>query len=120
MFTNKIKDIKFTNNDFRYIKDIKFEPNDFVYLDPPYLGTSQYKTKWKEQDEKDLYDLLDYLHSNNVKFALSNFADGINHTNEYLSRWCKNYNIHNLEDNHCHANSVSKIDKKQEILITNF
>jgi len=116
----KTKNINFTNNDFRYIKDIEFKENDFVYLDPPYLNTSQYETIWNEQDEKDLYELLDYLHSNNVKFALSNFADGKKHSNTYLKLWCKDYNIHYLNDNHTNLEGISKKGKRQEILVTNY
>jgi DNA adenine methylase Dam len=117
---DKIKHIKFTNNDFRYIKDIDFKENDFIYLDPPYLHTSQYEIKWNEQDEKDLYNLLDYLHNNNVKFALSNFADGKNHDNEYLKEWCGKYNIHYLNNKHTNLDGISKKGKRQEILVTNY
>lgn len=119
-FAKNIKHINFTNNDFRYIRNIEFKKNDFVYLDPPYLGTSQYETRWTEQDEKDLYELLDYLHSKGVKFALSNFADGKNHSNEYLAKWCKNYNTYYLNDNHTNLEGISKKGKRQEVLITNY
>lgn len=118
--SNKINYISFTSNDFRYIKDIEFNKNDFVYLDPPYLGTTQYKVRWYEKDEEDLYNILDYLNASGVKFALSNFADGINHTNEYLRKWCGKYNVHNLEDNHERLESISKKGKRQEILISNY
>lgn len=114
------KNIKLSNNDFRYIKDIEFKENDFVYLDPPYLNTSQYETIWTEQDEKDLYEILDYLNSKGIKFALSNFADGKKHTNDYLCKWCNNYNIHYLEDNHTNLEGISKKGKRQEILVTNY
>ncbi len=116
----KNKNIKFTNNDFRYIRDISFLKNDFIYLDPPYLNTSQYETIWTEQDEKDLYSLLDYLHSKNIKFALSNFADGKKHNNIYLKQWCGKYNIHYLNDNHTNLEGISRKGKRQEVLITNY
>jgi len=119
-FQENIQHINLSNNDFRYIKNIEFKENDFVYLDPPYLGTSQYKTKWTNDDEKDLYELVDYLHSKNVKFALSNFADGVNHTNEYLAKWCSKYNIRNLKDKHERLNGISNLNLRQEILITNY
>lgn len=116
----KNKNIILSNNDFRYIKDIKFKEDDFVYLDPPYLNTSQYETIWNEQDEKDLYEIVDYLHSKNVKFALSNFEDNKKHNNIYLKQWCKNYNITYLNDNHTNLEGISKKGKRQEILITNY
>lgn len=116
----KNKNINFSNNDFRYIRDIDFKENDFIYLDPPYLNTSQYETIWTEQDEKDLYELLDYLHNKNIKFALSNFEDNNKHNNTYLKQWCKNYNIHYLSDNHTNLDGISKKGKRQEVLITNY
>ena len=119
-FQQKIKNINFTTNDFRYLYNINFQENDFIYLDPPYIGTSQYKTKWTGKDEQDLYKLLDYLHSKNIKFALSNFADGINHTNEYLAKWCGKYNTYYLNDNHEKLEGISKQGKRQEVLITNY
>lgn len=119
-FKNKLNNINLSSNDFRYIKNIDFKDNDFVYLDPPYLNTSQYKTKWTIKDEQDLYDLLDFLDNKNVKFALSNFKDGVNHTNEYLSKWCKKYNIHNINDKHTNLTGISKKNNRQEILVTNY
>ena len=58
--------------------------NDFVYLDPPYLlGCATYNESngWTEQDEKDMYKLLEQLDSKGVKFALSNVIQhkGKNH-----------------------------------------
>lgn len=119
---SKLNKINLVNGDFRFIKDVNFDKDDFVYLDPPYLGTSQYKTKWTEDDEKELYIILDELNDKGVKFALSNFADGKNHTNEYLSKWCGKYNIHNLNDNHFRLNAISENKNlgRQEILITNY
>ena len=119
-FKQQITNIKFVNNDFRYLKDISFEYNDFIYLDPPYLKTTQYKTRWYDKDEQDLYEMLDFLNDKNIKFALSNFADGKNHTNEYLSKWCNKYNIHNLTDNHERLIGISKQGLRQEILVTNY
>lgn len=119
-FSKVLCKFNFTNLDFRYLNTVDFKPLDFVYLDPPYIGTSQYKTKWSVQDEKDLYQLLDKLNDKGVRFALSNFKDGVNHTNNYLATWCSGYNIHDLVDNHCHANTISKMGERQEILITNY
>ena len=119
-FSKKLKGIKLTNNDFRYLYSVGFNKDDFVYLDPPYLGTSQYKTKWNEKDEVELYKLLDYLNEKGVKFALSNFKDGENHNNEYLRKWCGKYKMHELKDKHFHLEGISKRGTRQEILITNY
>ena len=114
------KKINLTNNDFRYIADIDFKENDFIYLDPPYLNTTQYETKWTEQDEKDLYSILDILNKKGVKFALSNFEDGKKHNNKYLSEWSRRYKVIYLNDNHTNLEGISKKGKRQEILITNY
>lgn len=121
-FPEKVRSVKLTNNDFRYYYEVAFNKDDFVYLDPPYIGTTQYKVRWTKEDEIELYSLLDYLNENKVKFALSNFADGENHTNEYLSKWCSKYNIHNLNDKHSNLSGIRKDNSKQrqEILITNY
>ncbi len=120
IFPQKIKEIELSNNDFRYYYDIKYHENDFVYIDPPYLGTTQYKIKWNNEDELELYKFIDYLDSMGVKFALSNFEDGVNHTNAYLKENVGKYNIHKLTDNHSNLTGISKKGKRQEILVTNY
>lgn len=119
-FYEKIKDINFSSNDFRYLYEQDFNDNDFIYLDPPYLNTTQYEMKWTEKDEVELYELLNFLNNKGVKFALSNFKDGINHDNKYLSSFYKNYNIHNLNDNHSNLEGITDKKKRQEILIINY
>lgn len=120
-FPERLNHFHFMNQDFRFFLNCNFDKNDFIYLDPPYLGTSQYKMKWNSQDESDLYNMLDYLDSKGVNFALSNFADGKNHTNEYLKKWCGKYNIYNINDKHSILTGrIKKSNERQEILITNF
>jgi len=43
------------------------------------------KNGWKEQDEKDLLNLLDRLNENNIKFALSNVLESKGNSNNILS-----------------------------------
>lgn len=118
-FQERVKTIKYINKDFSFLYETEFKENDFVYLDPPYLGTSQYKDRWSEDDEVRLYEVLDYLDSKGVKFALSNFKDGVNHDNAYLSRWMGKYNVIDLEDNHRALNRFNK-SNRIEVLVTNY
>lgn len=65
--------------------------HDFFYFDPPYLITqAPYNAQWSERDEKDLYEILDSLHSRNKNFALSNVLQSNGKSNELLKKWSKN------------------------------
>lgn len=119
-FPKDIKYINLRNDDFRFVKDLEFGKNDFLYFDPPYLGTTQYKIRWDKKDECDLYETLDLLNKKSVRFALSNFEDGKNHTNEYLKEWCKNYHIHYLSGGHENLKNKRDYAPRQEILVTNY
>lgn len=128
VFVEHIKkiNITFTNNDFRILKLKKLKPNDFVYCDPPYLiTTANYNENggWKEKDEIDLLNLLDKIHRNNVKFALSNVLEHKGKSNDVLKEWSKNYNIHYLNYNYGNCNYQTKDKSKNssiEVLITNY
>lgn len=124
-FINKIQDmdISFINKDFRYFNTYNFNNQDFIYCDPPYLITSaSYNKYWMEQDEKDLLDFLDNLHSKNIKFALSNVLESKGKSNGILKEWSNKYNIHYLDKNYSNSNYQRKeIHKKDiEVLVTNY
>ena len=69
-----IKDVQFSNCDFRKFFDILRERNSddtFIYCDPPYLGTDDnYSHSFTEQDSRDLFDLLT---ASGCKWAMSEF-----------------------------------------------
>ena len=130
LFVNAIhnKNIEFLCNDFRDVNLSELGLNDFVYCDPPYLisgavyqdGKRGFKG-WNQQDDIDLYDLLDSLDERNIKFALSNMLESKGIKNEYLIDWSKKYNIHNLRANYNGSNYQRKAGKKDaEVLITNY
>lgn len=124
-FINKIQDmnINFINKDFRYFNTYNFNNKDFIYCDPPYLITSaSYNKYWTEQDEKDLLDFLDNLHSKNIKFALSNVLESKGKSNGILKEWSNKYNIHYLDKNYSNSNYQRKETNKKdiEVLITNY
>lgn len=114
-------DYIFSNNDFRKINISKLSDNDFIYCDPPYFNSvAAYNENggWTEQDEKDLLYLLDTLHSQGVKFALSN---NLKYDNPLLEDWRKKYNTHYLNGDYSNCNYQKKDKSKDvEILITNY
>lgn len=126
--TIKQKDIIFLNNDFRELKIEKLSNRDFVYLDPPYIlscgvyqdGKRGFKG-WNQNDEIDMFNLLDELNNNNIKFALSNLLESKGNINEYLLERCKKYNIQEINMNYKGSNYQRENNKKdKEILVTNY
>ena len=121
----KDKNIMFLNNDFRGLKVDKLNENDFVYCDPPYLitcATYNEKDGWNEKCEKDLFDLLDRLNSQGVKFALSNVMFSKGKTNDLLFEWSEKYNVHHLDYTYqnCNYHTKDKETKPDEVLVTNY
>lgn len=116
---------EFLCSDFRTVDLSSLGTGDFVYCDPPYLiTTASYNEQdgWNEQDEKDLLALLDKLHEQNVKFALSNVTVHKGRRNEILLRWAEKYHMHKLDFNYKNSNyhGKNKEEETQEVLITNY
>jgi len=122
----KNTNIMFINKDYRELKINKLTKNDFVYCDPPYLITcASYNERggWGKKDEIDLLNLLDKLHNNNIKFALSNVLESKGNSNDILKEWSQKYNIHNLNVKYGNANYQRKEkddSTTKEVLITNY
>ena len=128
-FVTKIKekDIIFLNNDFRELKIDKLSNKDFVYLDPPYIlscGVYQDGKRgfngWSIDDEKDMFNLLDELNNNGVRFALSNLLESKGNINEYLVERCKKYNIQEINMNYNGSNYQRTNKRDKEIIVTNY
>lgn len=130
-FINRLKgkEYKFSNLDFREFDISILNSNSFVYADPPYLitcATYNEQGGWSEKDEKDLLEFLDKLHSNNIKFALSNVLRSKGKANSILINWAnKNsnkYKVINLSFDYNNSNYQVK-DKNsvtEEVLIINY
>ncbi len=123
-----IKNITFTNKDFREFNIDNLKENDFVYCDPPYSitcgvyqdGKRGFKG-WKEQDDIDLFNLLDKLNNKNIKFAMSNMIESKGNVNTKLLEWAEKYNINYLHMNYNGCNYQRKVrSKDKEVLITNY
>lgn len=113
--------VEFKLSDFRQ-KDIKqLDENDFVYCDPPYfnsMATYNENCGWTEKDEEDLLFMLDTIHNQGCKFALSN---NLKYNNPLLEEWKEKYKVHYINGDYSNCN-YHKIDRSKdiEVLITNF
>lgn len=117
----KQKNIQFHNLDFLdFFKQIDFQEDDFVYLDPPYLITfSEYNKLWNEETERRLLDFLEWLDTQNVKFAVSNVSHYKGKVNQQFSEWSRQHNSFDIKSNYISYHDNSKKEFK-EVLITNY
>lgn len=122
-FTNH--NTKIYNRDFRDLLSTEnFSEGLFVYFDPPYLGaTATYNENngWNENDEKDLYKILEYLTEHNVKWAVSNVINNKGKVNQMLKDWINNHNVnvHTFNDFTYSACGKGNSEAK-EVLVTNY
>ncbi len=117
----KNNEVHFLNYDFReYFKQWNFKPGDFVYLDPPYLiANSEYNKIWKEQDEKDLLQILDKLNAMGVKFAISNLLQHNGQQNDIFIEWSKKYTVCNISSNYINYHDNTQ-KSSIEVLVKNY
>lgn len=87
-------------------------------------ATYNEKDGWTENDERDLYNKLDQLSENNIKFALSNVLRHEGKENTMLIQWIqqRDYNVHKLFMDYHYSNYQKKINHadSEEVLITNY
>ena len=123
------KNIEFYSKDFTFLYDLDLGENDFVYCDPPYLisnasyndGKRGFKN-WGVNEETQLLELLDYLNTKGVKFALSNVLTHKGMKNDILIKWSKKYNIKYIEKTYNNSSYQRKNKDKEtrEVLICNY
>lgn len=124
----QMRDISFSSQFFdRFLLSQNFKADDFVYLDPPYLittgnyndGNRGFKD-WTNDEENRLYEVLEHLDKNGVKWALSNVIEHKGKQNPLLLEFSQHYNLHHL--NHSYANSSHNTNRSssKEILLTNY
>jgi DNA adenine methylase Dam len=123
------KNIEFSNKNFQEIDYSYLSSDDLVYCDPPYLiSTGSYNDGkrgfegWNLDHESKLLGLLDKLHNNNIKFALSNVLVHKKSINYLLVDWSKQYNVHHILSNYRTSNYRLKDRNSDsvEVLITNY
>lgn len=97
------------------------------YVDPPYsacISKHPYRVgniRWTEDEDRKLFDCLDYIHSNNGKFIFSNVIRNNGVQNIPLQRWAGSYNLHPIEVDYENCSYQRKNNgKTEEVIITNF
>lgn len=129
LFTEKLKsmNVEFLSEPFDKVDLSKLNIEDFVYCDPPYLittgsyndGNRGFKD-WKEEEEIQLYKVLDELNKRKVKFALSNVIEHKGKENVLLKEWSKKYKTIYLTSDYSNSSYNTKRDKSIEVLIINY
>lgn len=122
-----IKDFVFYARNFRDF-DLGFmNHGDFLYADPPYLiSCGSYNdgkrgfAGWTEEDDRLLFDKLDYLNERGIHFALSNVARHKGKSNDTLIRWFGKYNVYYLNADYSNSNYQAAESETIEVLITNY
>lgn len=103
-----------------FIHNVQPTPQDFIYFDPPYLITfSEYNKLWQTQDEQRLLNLLDDLHQQNIRFAISNVTHYKGRENQLFEKWAQKYQVHTVKSNYIsyHDNSNKQFN---EVLVCNY
>lgn len=120
-YINSSKTTTWHNLDFEeFLGVLDLGEEDLVYLDPPYLITSsEYNKLWDHNTEKRLLCLLDNLHLQGIRFAISNVTHYKDRQNYLFIDWAQKYHIHPIKSNYIsyHDNSIKKFN---EVLITNY
>jgi DNA adenine methylase len=124
--TNQIKyvtnavsqyDWTFICTDFRKIISSATQ-NDFIYCDPPYIGRHvDYFNSWSENDEQELYDLLN---TTKAKFILSTWHSNQYRENFALEKYAPNYTV--LTREHFYHVGASEKNRKpmMEAIVLNY
>ena len=117
----------FVNKNFVDFDFSELDENDFVYCDCPYsLGVGVYQdgkrgfNGWSKDDDKKLFDILDKLNEQGVRFALSNMFENKGLKNDEIIEWSKKYKVYHLNMNYNGSNYQRKGSKSDEVLITNY
>ena len=128
-FANRLykSGFKFSCKDFRdIISNHIADKNTFLYIDPPYYGSSAtYNKYWSEEDERDLYKLLEECDGMGIKWMLSNTLKNKGKENPILKEWLnksKNkYKVHYKKRDYSYSVYCRKnTGKTNEVIITNY
>lgn len=120
------KNIVFENKDFRDTLIDDFQEGDYIYADPPYLLThAPYNTAWCEEQEDNLYVMLEQLDKKGIYFGLSNVVEAKGKENTKLKKWIhkNNYNFY-FPDIHYKSSCYNKKEahrkeEDMEVFVTN-
>ena len=133
--------IKYENGDFNksfsfaygdavdFVKCLKPEyfKDTVFYVDPPYsasISKHPYRIgniKWTEDEDRKLFDCLDYIHENGGRFIFSNVLQNNGVQNIPLKTWAEKYKVNPIEVDYTFCSYQRKNNgKTDEVIITNF
>jgi len=105
----------------KFIKKQTFGKSDFIYFDPPYLiSLSEYNSLWNDENEKQLYLLLDELSEKGVLWGITNLIRHKGKTNKIFEEWAKKYTVYNIKSNYISFNDNSIKEGSKEVYVTNY
>lgn len=127
--TNKI--LLFTGGDcMDFVHCLNYEnkfENVVFYVDPPYsasISKHPYRVgniKWTEEEDRKLFNCLDYINENDGKFIFSNVLSNNGVHNIPLKNWADSYDIHPIEVSYENCSYQRKNEGgTEEVIITNF
>lgn len=97
------------------------------FIDPPYsasISKHPYRVgnvSWKEDDDRKLFNLLDWISKNNGRFIFTNVLRNNGKENIPLQEWAKGYNITPVAVDYSNCNYQRKNNgETNEVIITNF
>ena len=122
------RNFRFLESDFRNIDLSDLGVDDFVYVDPPYLvTTASYNENggWSAVEERKLLTILDQIHAQHCRFALSNVTESNGRVNEILNDWLEHhrgeYHIVEIARSYKNSNYHRKnVGNTREILVVNY
>lgn len=117
-YYNRIKDVRFTNYDFRVFLE-KNEPSEgkFIFLDPPYYQTHQYHRDYDidkpfgEKDYEDMRDLLEWHTDGGTYWMIT-----CNQINPFFDKM-KNARIKLVDRRACINKNEERVDVKTKIIM---
>nr|WP_312701876.1 DNA adenine methylase [Sedimentibacter sp.] len=114
--------IEYKNLDYKdFLKDLNISDKDFVFFDPPYLiSASEYNKQWDDEKEKELYDCLDLLDRNSVKWGITNLVFHKGNKNTIFSNWAQKYYVYNIKSNYISFNDNTIKENSKEVYVTNY
>ena len=120
-YLKKIK-IKYYNMDYKqFLNSLDLGKDDYVLLDPPYLiSQSEYNKLWNENNEKELYKLLDELNKKGIRFGITNLVYHKGKKNNIFEKWSKKYIVHEINSNYISFNDNTVKAGSKEVFVTNY
>lgn len=113
---------RFFSQDYKeFVRSVPLTEGTYIYFDPPYLiSNSEYNKGWDTVSEEELYELIDSLNAEGIKFGLTNLITHKGETNNILASWSKKYRVYDIQSNYisCFDNTVKA--SSREVFVTNY